>query len=366
MFRKERYIIQRKNSCGYSFLVRIRTDETDVAKTFNEKDYPSAKIAFETAVNFRDKTLYEIRNGMAARQNNSTVQNMFDYYLNTTTDSYKTKRKHTYLFNKYVHHKDVKMQQLTKAQIQEDMNAMVEIASKDTISKVYSIWKNAIVNNALLQDILVKDIMLGVKKPESKKIHIKKSTDTNKDVLKEVEKLIIGSMVDKYDARIINFLLEIMYYTGMRPCEVIALTRKDITRSGISITKEIGSSRDDVGVVRRCKSPDSIRLVPIHPELKPILEDLMDFAETEHLFYDHNEHYLDTDRVGNIISRLCKKNKIKFNMYRLRHNMATSLVTNNVDQKTTIELLGHANYDMSLYYASSNEELKEEAIKYLS
>ena len=365
-FKKEQYIQQREGSKGYSFQVRIRTEDTEVVKSFKEKDFPSAKIAYETAIRFRDKMLYEIRNGLATKQSNSTVQDMFDYYLETTTDSFKTKRKHTYLFGKYIRHKDVKMQQLTKAQIQEDMNAMVDIASNDTIGKVYSIWKNAIVNNALLQDILARDIMLGVRKPESKVIHVKKSTDTDRATLEKVKKLIIHSVSNKYNARIINFLLDVLYYTGMRPAEAIALTRKDISNVGISITKEIGSSRDDTGVLRRCKTPDSIRIVPIHEELKPILKDLIDFAETDNLFYDSNEHYLDTDRIGNIITRVCKRNKIEFNMYRLRHNMATSLVTNNVDQKTTIELLGHANYDMSLYYASSNDELKEEAIKYLA
>ena len=360
--KKEQYITQR----GNSFQVRIRADETEVVKSFKIKDYPSAKIALESAVHFRDKVLYEIRSGLMTKQSNSTVQDMFNYYLETTTDSFKTKRKHGYLFGKYILHKDVKVQELTKAMIQEDLNKMVDVATDDTIGQVYSLWKNAVVNIALLQDILVKDIMLGIKKPESKVIHIKKSTVTNRETLDKVKKLINGSLLDKYNARIINFLLEVLYYTGMRPAEAIALTRNDISNVGISITKEIGSDREEAGVVRRCKTPNSIRIVPIHPELRPILEDLMDYAETDNLFYDHNEHYLDTDKVGNIITRLCKRNKIEFNMYRLRHNMATSLVTNNVDSKTTVELLGHTNYDMSIYYANSNDELKEEAIKYLA
>ena len=67
--------------------------------------------------------------------------------------------------------------------------------------------------------------------------------------------------------------------------------------------------------------------------------------------------------IGNIIRRICKDKGIEFNLYRLRHNMATELVTNNVDSRTTMELLGHAHYDMSLYYATSNDELKEKALE---
>lgn len=365
-YRKEQYIIQRQNKAGWTFLVRIRSEDgTEYSKSFNEKDYPTSKIAFETAVQYRDRALYELRNGLLMKRNNATVQDMFNKYLETTTDSFKTKKKHTCLFNKYIHHKNKRMQELTKADIQEDMNKMADEASNDTISKVMCIWRNSIINIALLEDIIARDLTLGVKKPESKKIHIKKKTTTDRDTLERVEKLIVGHVADKYNARIIVFLLEVLYYTGMRPAEALALTRQDIG-AGISVTKEIGSSSDDIGIVRRCKTPNSIRTIPIHPELKPILEDLMDYANTDHLFYNSNNHYMESDWIGNIIYRLCKAEGIEFNMYRLRHNMATKLVTNNVDSRTTIELLGHGNYDMSIYYANSNEELKEEAIRYLS
>lgn len=365
-YRKEPYIIQREGKKGWTFLVRIRTEDGEVSKSFAEKDYPTAKQAFESAVQFRDKTMYELHTGIFLKENNSTVQDMFNVYLETTTDSFKTKKKHSCLFGKYILHKEKRMQDLTKADIQEDLNKMVETASNDTISKVYSIWKNAIVNTALLKDILNRDIMLGVKKPESKVIHLKKKTTTDRETLQKVEDLIAKSLQDHYNARIIVFLLEVLYYTGMRPAEALALTRSDITKNGISITKEIGSSIEDTGVVRRCKTPNSIRVVPIHPELKDTLEELLEYSRYNEVFKNSSGRYMETDWIGNIIYRLCKLNDIEFNMYRLRHNMATSLVTNNVDSKTTVELLGHANYDMSIYYANSNDELKEEAIRYLS
>lgn len=365
-YRKEMFIAQRQNKSGsYTFQVRIKTENGDVVKSFSEKDYGSAKLAFESAVLFRDRTLYELRNRTLLMHSNATVQDMFNEYLETTTDSFKTKRKHTYLFNKYVLHKNTKMQDLTRADIQADLNKMVEDCSKDTIGKVFSIWKNAIVNTALLKEILNRDIMLGVKKPESKKICIKKDTTTDKATLDKVKKLIIGGVKDNYNARIINYLLDVLYFTGMRPAEALALTRDDI-KSGISITKELGSSKDDTGVIRRCKTPNSIRVIPIHPELRNVLDELLEYSRYNELFKNSYGKYMESDWVGNIIARQCRLHGIEFNMYRLRHNMATQLVTNNVDSKTTVELLGHANYDMSIYYANSNDELKEEAIKYLA
>ena len=366
-FRSEKNIIQRKNrSGGYTFLVRIRNGKGEASKSFNEKDYPSAKIAFETAVRFRDQALHDLEFGEIERRNNSTVKDMFESYLETTTDSYKTKVKHTHLFNKYISAKNKRIQELTRADVQTDLNRMVETASDDTISKVLSIYRNNIVGTALLNDIVTKDVTLGIRKPRSKAIKIKKSTVTDKETVERVKELILESVADHYNAHLICYLLDVLYYTGMRPAEALTLTKSDITRTGISITKELGSSIDDTNVVRRCKTPNSVRTIPIHPQLKPILDELIDYAKTDYLFKKSDGHYMDSTWVGNIIYRLCKADGIEFNMYRLRHNMATSLVTNNVDSKTTVELLGHANYDMSIYYANSNEELKKDAIKYVA
>ena len=365
-FRQERYITQRFSNGRYSFQVRIRTNDSDIVKTFAEKDYPNAKTAFETAVQFRDKTLYEIIQGTTMRSSNVTVGDMFQKFLETTPLSYQTKRKHKLLYDKYVTHKDVKMQKLTRADIVEDLNRMVDVASDWTISKVLTIWKNDIVLTALMDDIIYRDLTLGVKKPDSHLVTVSKTHEVDRETLDRVEKLIIGSVQEPYNARIINFLLEILYYTGMRPAEALALTKQDIHDGFIFITKELGSNQEEDHVIRRCKTKDSVRSIPIHPKLKPIIEDLLDYAERDQLFLKWDCHYMDSTWVGNIIRRLCKKEGIEFNMYRLRHNMATNLVTRNVDQKTTIELLGHSNYDMSLYYASSNDELKEDAITLFS
>ena len=366
MFRKETNIIQRKTKAGITFLVRIRTEDGEVSKSFNPKNYPNERVAFETAVKYRNKMLYELSVGMVEKKNNSTVKDMFNYYLDHTTDLYKTKDYHIKLFNKYIKHKDTKIQELTKAMIVEDLNKMVEIASDDTIGRVYCIYRDDIVGSALLQDIVMRDVTLGIQRPKSHMIALKRGVTTDRETLLKVEDGIRKTVASNYDARIIVYLLETLYYTGMRPAEVEVLTRDDIKRDYISVTKELGSNMDENHVVRKCKTPNSIRNVPIHKNLKPILNDLMEYALYDELFVRENGEYMDSTWIGNIIRRICKTENISFNMYRLRHNMATSLVTKQVDTKTTMEILGHATYDMSLYYASSNDDLKEKAIELLS
>lgn len=363
-FRKERGITIREQKSGmYTFLVRVRTENGEITKSFNQKDYPTAKIAFDTAVKYRNKIQYELANGDFLWKSNATVEDMFNYYLEHTTDAYKTKDYHEKLFNKYIHHKDVKVQELTKAMVLEDLNAMVEKASDDTIGRVYCIYRDDIVESALLQNIVNKDVTLGIQRPKSHLIHIKRGVTTDRDTLLKVEDCILKGVSSKYDAKVIVCLLEVLYYTGMRPAEVEVLTRNDIRGDYISVTKELGSSLDKQFTVRRPKTPDSMRNVPIHPNLMPIIRDMMRFAKTDNIFAREDGSYMNSTWIGNIIRRLCRKKNIDFNMYRLRHNMATNLVINNVDTKTTMAILGHAHYDMSLYYASSNDELKSNAIQ---
>lgn len=357
-FKKELYIKQRQNKSGmWSFQVRI----DDLVKTFSEKECGSARTAYESAIAFRNKTLTQMFEGTFVGKNNKTVDDVFNDFLEANTLSYSTKNKHEKLYNKYISHKETMIQSLTKADILDDLNAMVSIASGDTINRVFSIWKH-IINHALYKDYLARDLTAGMIVPKSRYVHSKRDTTTDRETLDRVEKLVLRSLQSRYNAQIIKYILETLYYTGLRPAEVEVLTRNDIRDGKIYVNKQLGSDTDNMDVATNCKTRTSERVVPIHPQLKPILEELTDYAMYDDLFVKEDGTYMNSTWIGNIIRRLCRKEGIEFNMYRLRHNMATNLVTNGVDTKTTMELLGHANYDMSLYYANSNDELKDEAI----
>lgn len=49
-------------------------------------------------------------------------------------------------------------------------------------------------------------------------------------------------------------------------------------------------------------------------------------------------------------------------MYQLRHQFSTDLITNNVDIRTVMELMGHNNTNMTIDYARSSSELKSDAL----
>lgn len=366
-YRKEEYITQRCGKSGkWTFQVFIRTDETTITKSFSERDYGNAKLAFETAVNYRDRVKVEILNNTIFKPQNITVEGVFEEYIESCPLSYTTKNKHRKLFNKYITTKQTPIQQLTRADIVADLNNMVDTCADDTIDRVMSIYRNDVIQHALYKEYITRDLLAGVKCPRSIKIHQKKSTETDRETILEVERLLLASQCNEYNKKLIYYLMEVLYYTGMRPAEAEALTRNDITDDFIIVNKQLGSNKEEKNVVTKTKRPSSVRKIPIHPNLKPILEELMDHAKFDELFKKESGEYLDSSSVGCIFRNLLKGTGIEFNLYRLRHYMATYLVTGNTDSKTTMALLGHANYSMSLGYANTNDKLKKKAIKSFS
>lgn len=364
-FKKEPFISQRKGKNGWSFQVFIRTENKNYTKSFSEKDYGSARVAYDSAIAYRDKLRIEIANKTVLKTQNLTVNDVFEDYIRNSNDTYNTKHKHEMLYNRYITTKDIKIQELTKADIISNLNAITDVCSDGTIGRIYSIYKNDIVHHALNNEFISRDLMAGIKKPISRVVSVKKSTTTDRETILEVERLLLASQVNRYNARMIVYLIELLYYTGMRPAEAQALTRDDISDDFISVTKQLGSDKEKKHVVTRCKTNNSVRNIPIHPSLKPILEELLDYSKTFEIFKREDGRYLDSDFIGTILRNVLKDTDIQFNLYRLRHNMATTLITNGTDTKTTMEILGHAQYNMSLGYANSTEELKDKAIKLL-
>ena len=364
-FKKELYIKQRQGKNGWTFQVRIENKGKDIVKSFSEKDYGSARTAFESAVIYRNKLLYDITNNTLLKNQNLTVNDVFEDYIENSSDSYSTKNKHIKLYNKYINTKDITIQSLTKADIISNLNAITSLCSDDTIARVCSIYRNDIVLHALNNEYINRDLRAGIKRPKSRYITKKKSTETDRETILEVERILLSSNVKSYNKQLIVFLIELLYYTGMRPAEAQALTKDDIHKDYISVNKQLGSDKDNSNVITKCKTPTSVRNIPIHPQLKPILKELINFSAYDELFRKDDGKYLNSSFVGNVFRRILKDSGIKFNLYKLRHNLATSLIVNGTDTKTTMELLGHSQYNMSLGYANSSKELKEKAIKLL-
>ena len=117
-----------------------------------------------------------------------------------------------------------------------------------------------------------------------------------------------------------------------------------------------------MGVLRKTKTEKSIRSIPINKQLRTVLKNTFKLSKFEILFCDEKGNYYKEKKISQRIGRMCK-NKVDFTLYSLRHLFSTDLLMNGVDPKTHQELMGHSTYNMSLYYANSNEEQKKKAVE---
>ena len=376
-YRKEKYIKQRVSprtgtiAFQVSFTYKDIYDQTvDYNKSFTELDYSSASAALEQACKHRDAMRYQLSTVGIVKQQKITLREVFDDTKTTFTFRAETNRKHDLTFNKYIapglENKDIS--KVTAMDIQRSLNVMVEDCSDTLIKYVFSIWKT-IIKTARMKKYIQINITEEVIKPSSMKIKQKKDVCTSYSTVTEVIESLRKrtKKSDKYlfDTEIIIYAIKVMYITGLRPAECFCLNKTDISfeNSILDINKQIGSSISQFNVIRTTKTESSSRSIPIIKELEVILHELFEFQDNDFLFANFNGELFDVDTATNKITRCCKMDGLKFNMYRLRHQFSTDLITNNVDPRTIMELMGHNNMDMTVSYARSNNDLKEDALK---
>ena len=362
-FRRESYIKQTKKNNKWYFEVRV---PGCIQKTFSESKHGSPRMAFDNAVRYRNECLVP---GSMAHKNiqSKTLEQVFDESIELFPVREKTKKTNYLLLNKYIGNTERSITDITRAEIISSLNDMIMDCSNDTIGRVLALWRK-LFKTAIINEYITNDLTVGIVAPKSQRIetHIHKEVVTTRDTLNCVQEKIMKYFASTDEAEAVCVALDLMWYTGLRPAECFALSVDDIKDGCISVDKELGSDIADSGyvdnknfnIIRKCKTPASIRKVPIPSKLENILNGYV----SKHpviLFPNKNGDYFNIGQLGQRIKRL----GIPFNMYQLRHTVATKLVTSGVDQRTIIEILGHENISMSVYYARSDEERKKNALE---
>ena len=143
----------------------------------------------------------------------------------------------------------------------------------------------------------------------------------------------------KYTGRNEFIATVIALYSGMRLGEICDLKNKDIYNGCFH--------------VKEGKTPSAARVIPIHPVIKPIIENLKNTSENEYLIRGISNGGYDSKRSWNFqkkLTRLRKKLKtpegLKF--HTLRSTFATRIENLGIPTNHLNKLLGHKNNNMSL------------------
>lgn len=314
------------------------------SRSFNFKKYGGKSKALTAAKVHRNKMTEYFAKGF---QNVSvSFREAFSEMIEHSTLSDETIRKYTLRFNKYYGSlaKDP-IDKITTLDLQDAINKMVT-SSDDVIAHTVTIAKK-IFHYALLKGWVMNNPAELVTIPRSKAIKKTKDVRTTKQDLDEVIERIENSIIK--DKELIIDALMMMYYTGARPAEVLALTEADIDRDNRVIT--INKSIDSSGQIRPTKTAHSVRTVPYPKEAEKYVRGDYIRADGRRLL------------SRNINETLYRLTKGKFRPYMLRHLYSTDLIRSGADLRTIQELMGHDSSSMTLEYARSSEEAKREAIE---
>ena len=231
----------------------------------------------------------------------------------------------------------------------------------DSISRCFTLWKN-LYKYAIRKDIVAKDETIKVDVPKSEKVIVQKDMTTTYDDIQDMIDLVSVRVKNKRNRYLLIKAITIIAYTGMRPSEVFALDKSsiDFEKGFIHIKQKIGSTSTERFAVTRTKTEKSQRWIPIPEELVTPLKDLVDNSDEELLFVRDSGKVMTGNDLANVDSRLSKG---KFRAYSMRHQFITDGIKSGTDLRTMQELAGHQNSSMTLSYARSSDQLKEDAMK---
>lgn len=369
--KKERYIYERKTKKGSPyFQIQISfKDEFNKTKTFYQNvqidDFPSRSVALKYAKSIRDKALIDI-NANRIAINTPTIETLIKSQSVLIPCSIRTQEKYNSLY------KNIPQSLLTKpinrislAMLQNEINTFSLSHTEDRTKRYLVAWRRLYTTaNMLGHDISDKTRLVII--PKNKIPHTPKSVvisfEDFQTILDGLHNYQTSNKRVKHRYRMIWYLLQIMFYTGMRPAEVIALNSDDIGET-ISVNKAVGSSNTQALAVITPKTRSSIRDIPISEELRPILNNLLLEQSTSPLLTELDGSLLSINKISNEIQNIAKKNDIRFNAYMLRHLVATNLVSANTSPRAIQDILGHTSFSMSLDYARSTEEERKSALQ---
>lgn len=144
-----------------------------------------------------------------------------------------------------------------------------------------------------------------------------------------------------------------LLFTGMRLNELVNLKVTDI-------------NMDEQEIIIRKGKGNKQRIIPIHPQLLPVLEYYFEYLskrKDQSIWFFYNLKNSDKQMNGRSVQMLCeklsKKSGIKFTPHWLRHTMGRNLTNAELNVYKIKEILGHSTIKATQIYQSvSKQSLK--------
>lgn len=374
----EKYITEKESKKrGTYYQVTIKyTDSTgkrvsESRGQFYVEDYGSKRTALKQAVKARDKALQEIEAGSIGYAQ-LTVSDCFDASLDLFNLSTKSVKRHRITYGHlFQEDKQLLITPITKVTTEDvirTLNRYADTHSQEAVKRAKTIW-HQIFLVAQMKEVPVIDRTLSIVNPKSRKPVQKRSMAcTYDDVMVTLDALRHYGDSELSRARAMNiyYMILIMFYTGMRPQEVLALSgaQIDFDRMEIRITQSIGSTSTKTRQIVATKTEESVRTVPIADDIAQMLADMVDDRGSGLLFKDRDGLPYDINTVDACLYTVRRKKKLpRVTLYMCRHLFATDVYGMAQNKKTAQRLLGHKDESTTLLYLNEDASEKQSLVQ---
>lgn len=179
-----------------------------------------------------------------------------------------------------------------------------------------------------------------IKTNPAKKIKIKKNPD--KRIL-FIDKKMYEEILDSINNDDLKLFIILLYETGLRITEALALTKDDIVEDELHINKKHSRINETT-----LKTENSYRTVPIREELKEMLLNI-----ENHKIFENIKQYQVLDSLKNFNT----------SPHAFRHTRATNLISAGVDLTTVSLVIGDTIKTIIETYLNNNRDIEEKEMK---
>ena len=280
---------------------------------------------------------------------NEFSDKFFNVYENTVrVHVYKTRKSHYELKIKpYFGNKT--LNSISQLELEEWQNILLKKYKSSSVIKYRSVFYS-IFDKALINDLIKYNPLSRVKSPLTINKKFKKLIDNEEDIVNPFNKDEILKILNNITGNL-HYFIFIMFYTGIRPGELISLTWNDIDFEKRRIAVDKTTFQGKVGDV---KTQSSVRyidiLLPLESKLKELKSingnyDYLLLNQSKKPFYSH-------DVLNKRFKQLLKEIGIKErSIYNLRHTFASYMISNiqnGVDILWVSKMLGHKDVSITL------------------
>lgn len=358
--------------------------------------YPNGRIKYKTFTGDSElavkKKLREFKKSKELENPSAQSKWSLERYMNYWLTTYKKIEIKPTTYSRYVAtaNRDIypdighiQMVSLSSDRIQELINKKINQGlSYSSIKKIYDLLLPCL-KEATARDVIVKNPMLLVKMPKEK--HIKKE----KDIASEAEKYfkpdekerLVAACKSKYSNGKPRFSYGyayiLMLHTGMRPGEMLALSKEDVdlTNKQISISKTMVEYeiRDEntndikkvVEIQNTPKSDSSNRVISLNANAIDAINHLLENNVGKTILSAKTGAFVTPSNFRKRWRSICKVANVEHRSpHTLRHTFATNLFYAGADVKTVSALLGHADTKITYdTYIHVIENKKTDAVK---